>query len=89
MRSWRPSPTHHPHPLPHLTPPHPPEDLWLWELDIRELFPNLDRAATLKAVVEIHEEVATRLGKRVGADGLFFAIHKRHKELDRLGAGGQ
>ena len=84
----RPAPTHHPPPLHHLTPPDPPEDLWLWKWDIKEFFPNLDRAVTLKSVVEIHKEVAARLRKRVRADGLFFAIHKWHKEWDRAERGG-
>ena len=79
------------HPPP-LTPPHPLTplvDLWLRELDIKEFFPNLDRVGTFEAVSEIHKEVAERLNKRMGADGLEFAIHKRHRELDRLGRGGQ
>ena len=56
-------------------------------LDIKELFPNLDRVGTFEAVSTIHKEVAARLRKRVGADGLGFAIHKRHREMDRIGRG--
>ena len=47
-----------------------------------EFFPNLDRVGTFEAVSEIHGEVAKRLNKKVGADGLIFAIHKQHRELD-------
>ena len=32
----------------------PLEDLWMWELDIKEFFPNLDRVGTFEAVIIIN-----------------------------------
>ena len=62
----------------------------MWELDIKDFFPSLNRSATMKAVDQLHKLLIEKLGKRVKKDeGLWFALHREHKKLDRLGTGSR
>ena len=61
----------------------------MWELDIKDFFPSLNRSATLKAVDQLHKLLIEKLGKRVKKEeGLWYALHKEHKKTgqtrDRL-----
>ena len=62
----------------------------MWELDIKDFFPSLNRTATLKAVDALHALLVQKLNKRVKKqEGMWFALHKEHKKLDRVGQGSK
>ena len=60
-------------------------ELSLFELDVCEMFPSLDRDCTLQAIKDLHAEVVKARNKR-GQD-LRFAVNKLDSHLDRLGTG--
>ena len=67
----------------------------LFELDVREMFPSLDRDRVLEGIRLVYEGVREALRKgvhggrkvRVGSKGLIFGIHWRCKHLDKVGVG--
>ena len=59
-------------------------------LDIKDFFPSLNWSATLKAADTLHTLLVQKLNKRVHKDeGMWFALHKEHKKLDRVGTGSR
>ena len=60
---------------------------WLWELDIQEFFPSLDRDGVLQALQSVHDLVSEARGKRKVANELRFAICRDDKKLDHIGVG--
>ena len=63
--------------------PLPP--LSLFELDVREMFPSMDREVVLSALEEFHSLVVAA-GERRGKS-LRFAINRQDRKLDRIGTG--
>ena len=62
----------------------------MWESDIKDFFPSLNRSATPKAVDAIHTLMIQKLNKRVNKNEcMWFALHKEHKKLDRVGTGSR
>ena len=60
----------------------------MWELDVKEFFPSLNRAATMHAVDKLHSLLIEKLNRRVDVDeGLWFVLHREHKKLDGVGTG--
>ena len=49
---------------------------WLWELDIEDFFPSLDRDGALEALPEVHHLVSEAQGKRKVNSELHFSICK-------------
>ena len=60
-------------------------DLTLFELDVCEMFPSLDREATVQAIRDLHEAVVKARNAR--GLSLRFAINKQDIQLDRIGTG--
>jgi hypothetical protein len=67
----------------------------LFELDVKEMFPRLDRNLVLESIEAVYELVREALrggthgGRRVrvGSRGINFAVHKHNRVLDRVGWG--
>ena len=59
---------------------------WLWEVDIQEFFPSLNREGVLQALQCVHDLVSEARGKRKVANELRFAICRDDKKLS-LGRG--
>ena len=62
---------------------HPPVELF--ELDVAEMFPSLDRSAVITALEKFHQLVLDARGKR--GQQYFFAINRVDRKLYRVGTG--
>ena len=56
--------------------------LTLFELDVKEMFPSMDRSVVLKALDDFHKRVVKNRGRR--GKSLRFAINRQDRKLDRL-----
>ena len=61
-----------------------------WELDVKEMFPSLDRTSVFEAILFIHDAIWTKLvhTRKARGDCMVFYINKFDKHLDRVGGGG-
>ena len=55
---------------------------WM-ELDIKDMFPSIDKLALLEAIKFIHQKFVHHKNKRVHSE-LIFSIHKKYRSLDEL-----
>ena len=79
--------------------PRPPwvseQKIRLFELDVKEMFPRLDRKGVIEGVKQVYDAVivASReggprgRGKRIRKKGPTFAVHNKNRKLDKIGIG--
>ena len=64
-----------------------PDNAMLWELDGQDVFPSLPTRRVYNAVKSICRAIRKLQQKRTQTDGLWFAVHKNVRWLDRMGKG--
>lgn len=70
--------------LEHVIPKADPGEFRLFELDIVQMFPSLSRTKVLRAFQAV---IVAEARKVRGKCGLWFAIHKYNRVMDRFGKG--
>ena len=61
------------------------DPLQLWVLDVKEMFPSMDRHRVHSTLKQLHDMLVKKRGKR-GRE-LLFAINRFDRKRDRLGTG--
>ena len=64
-----------------------PNNAMLWELNVQDMFPSLPTGRVYNAVKSICRTIRKLQQKRTQTNGLWFAVHKNVRWLDRMGKG--